>query len=167
MAENDAAQRGTGSSRGHPKNSLAIVLLRLCWPLPGALSGAAVGFHVYFRQPGLNTDTAAPLIFAGFWAFCGLMIGIVCCSVAAWLIERGLRRWLPGKPLIATGLTLLCLIGLCYGLRAPLEARLPELFWPALQKWPARQQAVPTLSPCTQTPPTGRQARQEWDMECR
>ena len=167
MAENDTAQPGPGSSPGHPKHSLAVGLLRLCWPLPGALTGAAVGFHAYFRQPGLNTDTAAPLIFAGFWAFCGLMIGIVCGSVAAWLIERGLRRWLPGKPLIAASLTLLCLIGLCYVLRAPLEARLPELFWPANQKLPARQQAVPTPSPCTQTPPIERQARQAWDLECR
>ena len=96
MAENNLAQTGSdsGSSSVHPKKSLAVVLLKLCWPLPGALTGAAVGFHVYFRQPGLNTDTAAPLVFAGFWAFFGLLIGMLCSSITAWLIERGLRRWL-------------------------------------------------------------------------
>jgi hypothetical protein len=124
MAENDPAQPGPG-------HRLAVGLLRLCWLLPGALTGAAVGFHVYFRQPGLNTDTVAPLIFSGFWAFCGLLIGIVVSSVAAWLIERGLRRWLSSNPLITASLTLLWLIGLSCVLRAPLEARLAELFWPA------------------------------------
>ncbi|MBK7422093.1 MAG: hypothetical protein IPJ48_02760 [Propionivibrio sp.] len=167
MAENDPAQPGPGSSPGHSKQSLAVVLLKLCWPLPGALTGAAVGFHVYFRQPGLNTDTVAPLFFAGFWAFCGLLIGTLCSSAVALLIEHGLSRWLPGKPLITASLSLLCLIGLCYVLRAPLEARLPVLIWPALEKLPARPQAVPTPSPCTQTPPTERKARQAWDLECR
>ncbi|MBL8416046.1 MAG: hypothetical protein JNM42_16570 [Propionivibrio sp.] len=167
MAENDPAQPEPGSVPGRPKQSLAAGFLKLCWPLPGALTGAAVGFHVYFRQPGLNTDTAAPLVFAGFWAFCGLLVGIVGSSAAAWLIERGLRRWLPGKPLITTSLTLLWLIGFCYVLHAPLEARLPELFWPALQKLPVRQQAVPPPSPCSQAAPTERKARQAWDLECR
>jgi len=167
MAENDPAQPGSGSSPGHGKQSLAVVLLKLCWPLPGALTGAVVGFLVYFRQPGLNTDTAAPLIFAGFWAFCGLLIGMACSSLAAWLIERGLRRWLPGKPSITASLALLCVIGLCYVLHAPLVARLPVLFWPALQKLPAHQQVVPTTSPCSQAPPTERKARQAWDLECR
>lgn len=167
MSENDTAQAGTCSSSGHPKHSLAVGLLRLCWPVPGALTGAAVGFQVYFRQPGLNADTAAPLVFAGFWAFCGLMIGIVCTCIAAWMIEWGLRRWQPGNPLFTTSLTLLLLIGLCYVLRAPLEARLPVMFWPALQKLPARQQAVPTPSRCSQAPPAERKARQEWDLECR
>jgi hypothetical protein len=167
MAENDPAQPGTGSSPGHDNQSLAVGLLKLCWPLPGALTGAAVGFHVYFRQPGLNTDTAAPLVFAGLWAFCGLLIGMLCSRVAAWLIERGLRRWLSTNPLITASLTLLWLIGSCYVLRVPLEARLPVLFWPALQKSPARQQAVPTTSPCSQQPPTEPKARQAWDLECR
>jgi len=164
MAENDPARPGSGSS---PGRSVAVALLKLCWPVPGALTGAAVGFHVYIRQPGLNTDTAAPLIFAGFWAFCGLLIGIVISSIAAWLIERGLRRWFSSSPPITAGLTLLWLIGSCYVLRAPLEARLPELFWPALHKLPARQQTVPTTSPCSQLPPTERKARQAWDLECR
>jgi hypothetical protein len=167
MAENDPAQPGSGSSPGHGKQSLAVVLLKLCWPLPGALTGAAVGFHVYFRQPGLNTDTAAPLIFAGFWACCGLLIGMMCSSLAAWLIERGLRRWLPGRPTITASLSLLCVIGLFYVLHKPLAARLPDLFWPALHKLPARQQKIPTISPCSQLPPTERKARQAWDLECR
>ena len=167
MAENDPAQPGTGSSPSHGKQSLTVVLLKLCWPLPGALTGALVGFLVYFRQPGLNTDTAAPLIFAGFWAFCGLLIGMACSSLAAWLIERGLRRWLPGKPSITASLALLCVIVLCYVLHAPLVARLPVLFWPALHKLPAHQQGVPTTSPCSQAPPTERKARQAWDLECR
>ncbi len=66
MAENDPAQPGSGSQSGRPKHSLAVGLLKLIWPLLGALSGAAVGFHVYFRQSGLNIDTAAPLVFACF-----------------------------------------------------------------------------------------------------
>jgi hypothetical protein len=167
MAENNSAQPASVSRPGNGKQSLAVDLLKLCWPLPGALTGAAVGFHVYFRQPGLNTDTAAPLIFAGFWAFCGLLIGMLCSSVAAWLIERGLRRRLPGKPLFTGSLSLLCVIGLCYALHAPLEARLPVMFWPALQALPARQQILPTTSPCSQLPPTERKDRQEWDLECR
>ena len=167
MTENDITQPSTGASPGHPKHSLAVGLLRLSWSVPGALIGAAVGFQVYFRRPGLNTDTAAPFIFAGFWAFCGLMIGMACSSIAAYMIDRGLRRWHPGKPLFTTGLTLLLLIGLCYVLRAPLEARLPVLIWPALQKLPMHQQEVPTLSPCSQPPPAEPKARQEWDLECR
>jgi predicted PurR-regulated permease PerM len=124
------------------EQTLAVRLLRLCWPLPGALTGATLGFHLYFLQPGLNTDSAAPLIFASFWAFCGLVSGLVCTSMAAWLIERGLRSRLSTNPLITTFLTLLLLIGLCCVLHAPLEARLPALFWPSSQKLPARQPSV-------------------------
>jgi hypothetical protein len=149
------------------EQTLAVRLLRLCWPLPGALTGATLGFHLYFLQPGLNADSAAPLIFASFWAFCGLLFGMVCTSMAAWLIERGLRSMLSTNPLITTCLPLLLLIGLCCVLHAPLEDRLPALFWPAAQTLPARQPPVAQPSPCTQTPPAERQARQSWDMECR
>ena len=97
MAENDITQPSTGSSPSHSKHSLAVGLLRLCWSVPGALTGAVVGFQVYFRQPGLNADSAAPLTFAGFWAFCGLMIGMACSSIAAYMIDRGLRRWHPQR----------------------------------------------------------------------
>lgn len=167
MAEDDSDLSGSSSNRDHPKRSLICTLLKLCWPLPGALAGAAVGFHVYFRQPGLNTDSAAPALLASRWAFFGLLIGLSGSMVAGWLIERGLRRWFSTNPSITASLTLLSLLGLSYVLHAPLEVRLPELFWPALQNLPAQQQPVSTPSPCTQAPPTERQARLAWDLECR
>jgi len=147
------------------RSPLAIGLLRACWPLPGALAGASISFHLYFRQPGLNTDTAAPLIFASVWALCGLLSGFLISGIAGWLIERGLLRGLPNHPLLATSLTLVCLTGLCWGLSAPLEARLPALFWPAPQK--VTLPLPPKPSPCLQTAPTDRQARQAWELECR
>jgi hypothetical protein len=142
-------------------------LLRLFWPLPGALTGAAVAFHLYFRQPGLNTDTAAPLVFASAWALAGMLAGALCTSMAGWLIERGLRHWFPVRPLISSGLALVCLIGLCRGLYAPLEARLPALFWPSHQEESSRILPPSQPSPCTQVPPTDPKARRAWELECR
>lgn len=146
MARNEPIRPDSGSSPDIGKQCLSVAWLKLCGPLPGALTGATVGFQVYFRQPNLNTDTFAPLIFASLWAFCGLLIGMACSSFAAWLIERGLQRWVPSRPTITASLALLCVIGLCFLLRAPLMARLPELFWPALHNLPAHQQALPKTS---------------------
>jgi hypothetical protein len=140
--------------------------LQFLWPLPGALTGAAVAFHLYFRQSGLNTDTAAPLVFASAWAFGGMLAGALCTSIAGWLIERGLRRWFPVRPMITSGLALVCLVGLCLGLYAPLEGRLPALFWPSHQEASSRIVSPPERSPCTQAPPTDPKARRAWELEC-
>ena len=163
MAESDPA---TGLNQGNRWQQRTILLLRLCWPLPGALTGAAIGFHVYFRQPGLNTDTAAPLIFAGLWAFGGMLAGMLSTGIAAWLLERILRRLLPANPLIAASLVLVCLLGLCRGAYAPLEARLPGLLWPKSQN-AATLPRPPPPSPCTEAPPIDRDARRSWELECR
>ena len=146
---------------------IRFCLLKLCRPLPGALAGAVVGFHVYFRQPGLNTDTAALLFIAGLWAFGGLLIGMVGSSFAAWLIERALRRVLVGKPLFIASAIMLLLTALSPMLVAPLEARLPALFWPEVHKLPARLQSVVRPSTCSDDPPTEVRARQARDLECR
>jgi hypothetical protein len=164
MAENDFASRPPASGR---REQPAAWLMRLFWPLPGALAGAAVGFHLYFRQPGLNTDTAAPLIFAALWALGGMILGAMCTSIAAWLIDSGLRRLLPARQLITASLTMLCLVGICLTLYAPIEARLPALFWPPHQAEPSRTLPSSRPSPCMQAPPTDRQARQSWELECR
>lgn len=142
----------------------AVWLLRLFWPLPGAITGAAAGFHVYFRQPDLNTDTVAPLVFASLWAFAGMLTGVLCTRIVAGLIQRGVRRVFSIGPISTASLTLLCLVGLCLGLHAPLEARLPALLWPAQPKEvPPR---LPAPSPCTQTPPTKLHDKKSWELEC-
>lgn len=128
MAENESGS-GSPADRGNPASS--AWLLRLLWPLPGALTGAAVGFHLYFRQPGLNTDTAAPAILASLWALGGLFCGMLASITAGWLIDRGLRGLLRQRVLICGALTLLGLIALCSAIYPLLEARLPALLWPA------------------------------------
>jgi len=141
--------------------------LQFLWPLPGALTGAAVAFHLYFRQPGLNTDTAAPLFFAGVWALGGMLAGALCSSMVGWLIDRGLRRWSPAGPSITSGLALVCVTGLCFALYAPLEARVPALLWPPHEETTSRIVSPPESSPCAQTPPTDPRALRAWELECR
>ena len=164
MAETD---RDVGAGRG---GSLLSALLRACWPLPGALSGAAIGFHLYFRQPGLTTDSAAALFLASGWALGGMVCGLLCSSLAGALIARGLRRRLRASPPLAAGVALLCVTGLCWSVHAPLEARLPALLWPAPVKAIAPRPPAPTsatVSPCRQPAPDERRARQAWELECR
>ena len=146
--------------------SAAVWLPRVLWPLPGMLMGAAIGFHLYFRQPGLNTDTAAPLFFALLWALGGMLLGAGGTTCAGWLIELASRRLLPGMPLMASGVTVACLIGLCLALYAPIGNRLPALLWPKKQQAPVRP-PLPQESACKQAPPADTKARQAWDLECR
>jgi len=146
---------------------LTLRLLQFCWPLPGALTGAAVGFHLYFRQPGLNTDSLAPLILASLWALGGMLSGALITSVVAWLIHRSLQRLLPTMPVITAGLPLAGLIVLCMGFHAPLQARLPSLLWPAHPQESVLPQPSPGTSPCTQPPPSDAKARKSWELECR
>jgi hypothetical protein len=137
-------------------------LFRSIWPLPGAITGSAVGFHLYFQQPGLNTDTFAPAIFAVFWAANGMVIGALITGLAAWLIERGVRWIFPDKPFVTGSIGTLCAVGLCLGASAPLEARLPDLLWPTHTEEPVQ----PSPPACAQTPPTADRERQMWDQEC-
>lgn len=164
MTKSDRARPPPDDS---PDKSPAVWPLWLLSPLPCALAGAAVGFHLYFRQPGLNTDTAAPLMFASLWALGGMMCGAFCTGSAAWMIESAMRRVSPAHPLITGSLTIAILIGLCVGLYAPLEARLPGLLWPRLKPTPPRPPVKDQASPCRQPPPIDRQARQAWELECR
>ena len=160
---------------GEPKRSagaagrntaLATWLPRALWPLPGMLFGAVIGFHLHFRQPGLNTDTAAPLFFAALWAVAGMLVGAVCTIGAGWLIELVLRRVLPGVPWLAGGITVACLAGLCLALYAPIERQLPALLWPK-KPHPLLRPLAPQESACRQAPPAEPKARQAWELECR
>ena len=162
MAENESSKPSPAS--GEP---LALWLLRLAWPLPGALSGAYLGFHLYFRQPGLNTDTFAPLFLAGLWAVGGMLSGALCSVIAGGLLELALRRMLPARPLLAGSLAIVCLIGLCLALPGPLVARLPGLLWPAQQAAASPLLPPSQPSPCTQAPPVDGAARKAWELECR
>jgi hypothetical protein len=149
-----------------PADQWPVWLLRFISPLPGAITGAALGFHLYFRRPGLNTDTLAPAILAGTWALCGMAIGALITGMAGWLAQRRLRRWFPANPLIPCGLTVLCLSVLCLLLYAPLEARLPTLLWAAHQAQPSRP--PPSSGPtCAQGPPADLATRKLWEQECR
>jgi hypothetical protein len=149
-----------------PADQWSVWLLRFISPLPGAMTGTALGFHLYFRRPGLNTDTLAPAILASTWALCGMVLGALITGMAGWLAHRRLRRWFPANPLIPCGLSLLCLSVLCLLLYAPLEARLPALLWPAHQTQPLR--APPASGPtCAQEPPTDLATRTLWEQECR
>ena len=160
-----------GESKRHAstagrETSAAVWLPRVLWPRPGMLMGAVIGFHLYFRQPGLNTDTAAPLFFAILWAMGGTLLGAVCTTCAGWLIELAMRRMLPRMPLVASGVTVACLAGVCLALYAPIENRLPALFWPKKQQAPVRP-PLPQGSACKQAPPADTKARQAWELECR
>ena len=149
-----------------PADQWPVWLLRFISPLPGAMTGAAVGFHLYFRRPGLNTDTLAPAILASTWALCGVAIGALITGTAGWLVQRRMRRWFPGNPLIPGGVSLLGLSILCGLLYAPLEARLPTLLWPPHQTQPSR--APPSSGPtCAQEPPSDLATRRLWEQECR
>lgn len=139
-------------------------LLRRLWPVPGAVTGAALGFQLYFRQPGLNTDSLAPLIFAGLWALGGMLGGMVSTGLAGWLIERGVRRLF--SPVRVAGVTLLCLLLLCGGLYAPLEAGLTSWLWPAHQQEAVRPKAPVEPPPCQQEVPSDRALRKAWELEC-
>ena len=164
MAENDPITRLTYSAA---RKQWLVWLLRIFWPIPGAILGATLGFHLYFRQPSLNTDTLAPLIFASLWAFGGMLSGVLSTSIAAWLIQRSIHRCFSMSPLNSARLTLLCLIGLCFGLYAPLETRLPAVLWPVQPAQKASSRALPTPSPCSQVPPSDFNARKSWELECR
>jgi hypothetical protein len=134
--------------------------------LPGALTGAATGFHLYFLRPGLNTDTVAPVIFAGVWAFCAMLAGALITSLASWFVERGLQRGLSVRPWVAGGLALLCVIGLCRWVYAPLQAHLPSLIWAS----PQTEQSGPPNSSgpnCAEEPPPNHVNRKLWEQECR
>ena len=152
-----AAGRGT---------SATVWLPRVLRPLPSMLMGAAIGFHLYFRHPGLNTDSAAPLFFAVLWALGGMLLGAMCTTCAGWLIELALRRLLPGMPLLASSVALACLTSLCLALYAPIESRLPDLLWPKKQQAPVRPPPL-RESACKQAPPADAKARQAWELECR
>lgn len=153
-------------AQDRPFHRWPVWLLRFISPLPGAVTGAAAGFHLYFRRPGLNTDTLAPAIFASGWALCGMLIGALLTSVAAWLVQRRLRGWFSTSPLIACSLMLLCLAGLCLWVYAPLEARLPTLLWPPHQAEQSRPQP-PSGPTCAQETPADLHSRKLWEQECR
>jgi hypothetical protein len=163
MTGDESKRRASADSRD---KALAVWLPRLLWPLPGMLIGAAIGFHLYFRQPGLNTDTAAPLFFSVLWSLGGMVFGALCTTCAGWLIELVLRRLLPGTPLMASGVTVVCLIGLCLALYAPIESRLPALLLPKKHQAPVRPPPAQE-SVCKQAPPADTKARQAWELECR
>jgi hypothetical protein len=164
MAENDPIARLADSAA---RKKWLVWLLKIFWPIPGAILGATVGFHLYFRQPGLNTDTLAPLISASLWAFGGMLSGILSTSITAWFIQRGIHRWFSMSPLNSTALTLLCLIALCLGLYAPLEIRLPAVLWPVQPAQKKSLRVLPTPSPCSEAPPSDLNARKSWELECR
>jgi MFS family permease len=107
------------------------------------------------------------MIFASLWAFCGMVAGALCSVIAGWLIELVSRRVLRAAPFIAPGLALVCLICLCLGLFAPIEARLSMLLWPPWQHVPIHPPPQPQRSPCEQPPPTDRPGRQARELECR
>jgi MFS family permease len=148
-----------------PAGTGRAALLRILYPLPGAATGAAAGFHLYFLRPGLNTDTIAPALFAAGWALCAMLVGALFAGIAGWLMERALRRAVSTSTLVTCGVALLCLTGLCGLAYAPLLSRAPALLWP-------QRQAEPALSPgssgptCAQEPPPGSANRRLWEQEC-
>ncbi len=165
MVESSPTAGSPGSSR---RQQIALWLLHFLAPQTGAVTGAVVGFRLYFETPGLNRDTLAPVIFAGGWALLGVFSGGLITYFAGWLIERRARRLLPDSPFIRVSLTILLLIGLCVGLYAPLEARLPGLIWPKEhQQQSIRPAGQPLQSQCTQAPPSDPKIRRQWDLECR
>jgi hypothetical protein len=149
-----------------PVERWPVWLLHFISPLPGGIAGAAVGFHLYFRRPGLNTDTLAPAILASAWALCGMLIGALLTSMAAWLARRLLRRWFSTSPLTTCALTLLCVAGLSLWLYAPLEARLPKVLWPPHQAEQSRP-PPPSEPTCAREPPADLPSRKLWEQECR
>lgn len=145
----------------------ASTWLRGLWSLPGALTGAAIAFHVYFRQPHLNTDTTAPLLLASLWAVVGLVCGAVISVAAAMLMERGLRRVLPTNATLTSLVTLIFMAVLCGAIYSPIEVRLPALLWPAAPEGVLPPAVDPAGgSACKAAPPTEARLRRLWDEEC-
>lgn len=149
-----------------PAGAGRSAFIRILYPLPGAATGAAAGFHLYFLRPGLNTDTLAPAIFAAGWALCAMIVGALSTGMAGWLLERALRRTVSASLSISRGLALLCLAVLCHSAYSPLLARAPALLWPAHQDQRAHAQE-PTGPTCAQEPPPGSADRRAWEQECR
>jgi len=161
----DDSSRGRASAESRDAG-LALWLPRLLWPLPGMLVGAAVGFHLYFRQPGLNTDTAAPFFLAVLWGIFGALLGALCTTCVGWLMELSLRRVIRGMPLVKSGAVCTSLAGVCLALHAPIETHLSTLLWPRAIQVPTPPLPA-AISPCQEAPPTDPKARQAWDLECR
>jgi hypothetical protein len=149
-----------------PVDRRPIWLLRLFYPLPGAITGAAAGFHLYLLRPGLNMDTLAPAIIASAWAVCGMLIGGLLTSLTAWLAERRFHRWFSTSPMMTGSLALLFLTGLSLWIHAPLEARLRTLLWPPHQTEQSRPPA-PSEPTCAQEPPSDQPNWILWQQECR
>jgi len=141
--------------------------MRGLWPVPGALSGAGLAFHVYFLQPGLNHDTFAPLVFAAMAAFAGLLVGALVSSVAGWMIDSVMRRIWPERPVLASIITLVCLVGLVLGSEPALESALPSLIWPRPAPANNAPAAGSRVEACSEAAPIDAARRREWELECR
>jgi hypothetical protein len=137
------------------------------WPVPGALSGAALGFQAYFLQPGLNRDTLAPLAFGAMSAFAGLLVGVLVCAAAGRIIEAGLRRIWPEKPTLTSIVTLACLVGMVLASTPALDSALPTLIGPpGAADIHARGKASGDQA-CGGAAPADAAQRREWELECR
>jgi hypothetical protein len=88
-------------------------------------------------------------------------------AIAA-IIARTLRRLLPANGSLTELLALSCTLALCSAIYAPIEARLPALFWPAPPRDALpRPMPQPAASACDQAPPADPAMRRDWDTECR
>lgn len=150
----------------HPPRRLLWTMV--FWPLPGAVCGAALAFHVYFRQPGLNNDTAGPMIVGAVVALAGLVAGTLLSSAFGWAVDTWLRRQWPDHSSQTSIATLFILAVLFVGLEGLLESRLPALLWPRAA--PATV-VVPDRTPpeltCGAVAPTEPALRKAWELECR
>ena len=145
--------------------SLIRRILKLLWPLPGAIAGAVLGFHLYFAQPAINTDSLAPLVLAGLWALTGMLAGALVTGLGGWLFQLGMRRFFAHSPTLATGLILLLLTFASIGLTTLLDARLPGWIWPP--KAPAGIVRPSGGAACAQVPPADSKEFKAWALECR
>lgn len=147
-------------------------LCRSAWGLPGALAGAALTFVGFFMQPGLNTDTAAPLVFAFVLAVGGLLVGMVMGELLGGVLNRWLVQYLPG-PLWAAHMATGLLSAVVWwgvwsvGRYHVLPAWLDQPKAVPTRSTPPTTPAQPHVSPCQLPPPADARARKNWEEECR
>jgi len=140
-------------------------LIQLLWPLPGAAGGAVLGFHLYFAQPAINTDSLAPLVLAGLWALTGMLAGALITGLGGWVFQLGMRRLSARSPTLAAGVILVLLTVASIGLTSLLDARLPGWIWPP--KAPAAIVQPSGVAACAQVPPVESKEFKAWALECR
>ena len=154
---------------------MTAFVVRAChalWPLPAACAGAALVFVASLMRPGLNTDTAAPLVFAFVLAAGGLLVGTVLGDLLGRVLNRWLVQYLPGPLWAAHVATVLLSAVVWWGVWSVGRYHVVPVWWAQPKAVPTLSTPLPTpaqpqVSVCQLPPPADARLRNSWDEECR